>query len=92
MGLFKIKLIPKIKERNWEISHIRHNRKEKTCEVCGNKLPIATPSTTFNKRTTKGLETEYETHHTCPYIPNPGNCVEKMVKKLGINESECWIN
>lgn len=92
MELFKIKLIPKVKDRDWEVRHIRNNRKEKKCEICNNIMPVGASSTTFTKRTTTGAKTAYETHHTC--APTHGfKCINTMSEKLGIkNEAKSWVN
>ncbi len=89
--LFKIKLIPKVKDRDWEVRNIGANRKEKTCEVCQKQLGIGHSSTTFTKRVSKGYKTDYITHHTCNYNQNPV-CAVEMSKILNIDLDSSFVH
>lgn len=91
MELFKIKLVPVVKERDWEVRAIKNNRKEKKCEICGHVMEIGHSSTTFTKRTSKGAKTEYETHHTCADNQSY-SCVKAMSDKLRIDTDSAWTN
>ena len=90
-NLFKINLIPKVKDREWEVRNIGANRKDKICEVCAKMLPISTSSTTFTKRITTGSKTEYKTHHTCSHVLHPA-CARTMANKLDIDLISSFIN
>ena len=94
MEIFKIKLTPRVKERDWEVRHITSNRISKKCEICGGTMDIRHSSTSFTKRTTKGNKTKYETHHCCIHLPGSvDQCTTKLAEKLGItNLEECWVN
>lgn len=85
MELFKIKLIPVVKDRNWEIRHIRSGRKEKTCAACNKTIKAGDPSITFVKRTSKGAKTSYDTRHTCA---DNMTCREKIMNEVGLDPNE----
>lgn len=89
--LFKITLKPIVKDRDWEVRNIGANRKDKTCEICSKQLPPGHASTTFTKRTTAGMKTSYETHHTCNYHQKP-ECAAKMADKLNIDLMQSYVN
>ena len=89
--LFKINLIPKVKDRDWEVRNIGANRKDKTCEVCKTHLPPGTASTTFTKRVSKGYKTDYLTHHTCNYNQN-SVCAIEMSKILNIDLDSSFVH
>lgn len=90
-SLFNIKLIPKVKDRDWEVRNIRANRKDKTCEICSAKLPPGHSSTTFTKRTTSGFKTQYDTHHTCNFNAKP-QCAVAMADKLNIDLNASFVH
>lgn len=82
MGLFNIKITPKVKEREWEVKHLFTSRKlGKTCEVCLQAIPIHMPNTSFTKRVTTGAETKYQTFYTCGHKDNI--CTVTMANRLG---------
>lgn len=92
MSLFKIKIIPVVKSREWEVKNIGAGRKEKTCDTCGKTIRIGLSSTTFTKRTTKGSKTSYETIHTCHLFAGGPACATALSKKLKIDLYESMIN
>lgn len=89
--LFKINLIPKVKDRDWEVKNIGSNRKNKVCEICKTDLKIRDSSTTFTKRVSKGYHTEYITHDTCNYNKNP-LCAIEMSKILNIDLDSSFVH
>lgn len=89
--LFKINLIPKVKDRDWEVKNIGSNRKNKVCEICKTDLKIRDSSTTFTKRISKGYHTDYITHHTCNHNQNPV-CAVEMSKILNIDLDSSFIH
>lgn len=89
--LFKINLIPKVKDRDWEVRNIGSNRKNKVCEICKTDLPVRHSSTTFTKRISKGAKTEYLTHHTCNYNQN-SLCAIEMSKTLNIDLDSSFVH
>ena len=65
MSIFKIKIEPKVKEREWEVNYVKSGRKAKKCSYCNKFIPVGDPSTTFTKRISIAEKNTYETKHTC---------------------------
>lgn len=82
MSLFKIKLQPIVKDRDWDIKTVNSSRKQKTCGICGKSIPLTVQSTTFTKRTNLGFKQTFETHYTCGTKNSP--CSIHMANKLNI--------
>jgi len=89
--LFKINLIPKVKDRDWEVRNIGANRKVKMCKNCGAMLDVGDSSTTFTKRTSKGSKTDYQTIHTCSYNLKHV-CAKAVAKELNIDLDKSFVN
>jgi len=90
MSIFKIKLIPVLKERVWEVRNISAGRIKKVCAMCQTEIPIGYPSTTFTKRDQSGYRKTFNTIHTCS--SNIAKCAERQAKFLNINLQESFIN
>lgn len=70
MSIFKIKLLPVVKEKDWKVSYVQSSQKPKVCHVCKKNLPIGSSGTTFTKRTKVGAETKFRIYHTCGHRDN----------------------
>jgi len=82
MGIFNIKLTPKVKDRDWEIKHLYSSRRPKVCEACGKPVGSSDPNTSFTKRTSVGAKTNYETVYTHGHDRHP--CTIAIKEKLGL--------
>ena len=90
MSIFKIKLTPVLKEREWEVRNIGAGRKKKTCAVCGTDISIGSPATTFTKRDQSGLKKTFKTIDTCrSYLTK---CAERQADILNINLQQSFIH
>jgi hypothetical protein len=81
MSIFKIKLQPIVKEREYKVSHVKSGRKNKTCEICHKLIIIGKSSTSFTKITSVGTKNSYETHHACS-ADEKTNCAKMLAEKL----------
>lgn len=82
MGIFKIKLTPIEKERDWEVKYLYSSRKPKICSTCGKPISLSDPNTSFTKITSKGAKKNFETHYTHGHQFHP--CTSLMADKLGL--------
>ena len=81
MSIFKIKVKPIIKEREYKASHVKSGRKVKKCAVCQRVIPIGKPSTTFTKITSVGEKNRFETYHACS-VDSKRDCAKMLAEKL----------
>lgn len=86
-SLFKIKIKPIEKDRDWEVRQIGAGRKKKVCATCSKPIAIGSPSVTFTKRKSVGAKTEYDTKHTCDQF-----CAAKLAADLNIDLSASYVN
>ena len=90
MSVFKIKIKPVIKERNFQVTFVKSGRKSKVCHICNTPIAAGESSVTFTKITDVGAKKKYEIYHACA-ISKGGpshKCSEKLAIKLNtpINE------
>ena len=78
MSIFKIKISPIIKERDWEIKKVKAGRKEKNCTGCGRMIQIGDPGITFVKRRSTADKQSYHTQYA-----HPGNCARMVATAIG---------
>jgi hypothetical protein len=82
MGIFKIKLQPIRKEREYRVQYVSAGRKEKECCVCGKKIDKGRSATTFLKRISEGFRTQYNSFYTCGF--KESECTQKKAKELNV--------
>lgn len=82
MSIFKINLKPVIKDRDWEISYVQSSRKKKVCESCGKEISSVQHTTTFTKRISKGVNTDFISKYTHGWKGD--QCTDKLAHDLNI--------
>jgi hypothetical protein len=88
MSIFKIKIKPVIKEREYKVSHVRAGRKAKRCAICERVILVGKPSITFTKITSVGEKNNFETYHSCPINGEHSHCAQKLAEKLNTDLNE----
>lgn len=83
MSIFKIKLQPIVKEKEWDVKYIGAGRKEKVCAICGRHIPVGDKATTFTKITEKGAKKQFLTHNVCGGSAF-AECTLEMARRLQI--------
>lgn len=89
MSLFKIKITPIEKDRDWGIKLIGSGRIKKTCQHCKKEIKQGEPSVTFTKITSVGSKKKFETYHTCRFPASVNTdqsvCTQELCAKLNID-------
>lgn len=81
MSIFKIKVKPIVKEREYKVSHVKAGRKVKQCAICKRSILAGKPSTTFTKITSVGEKNNFETYHACA-ITEKRDCAKILADRL----------
>lgn len=87
MSIFKIKVKPIIKEREYKVSHVKSGRKAKRCVICDRVIMVGKPSTTFTKITSVGENNKFETYHACS-IDAKRACAKILAERLKTDLNE----
>jgi hypothetical protein len=89
MGIFKIKIIPIKKEKDYEVKIIGACRKNYKCYFCKEEIKVKDPCILFTKKILTGSNTKYITHRA-HYVPNKftlyNMCTTETAKDLGVTQ------